>query len=172
MVKRYEYDKKEYFWRVTVIGAVGAIAAVYSVIQLLINPTANYFYVAVLIVGFYTFWETYISAANPSAVEIADDELKFYAYGKVYSIKKKDIKEFKVKEFSSAKKMFIRINNPGFLNGRYWVNCYWFNDRDELFQKIRDLEVQLEPDSLKAYTRKTGEKEFQERQRKKLQKKK
>ena len=90
MVKRYEYNRKKYLWRVTIIGAVGGAVAVYSAIQLLINASANYFYAATLIVGFYTFWETYISAANPSAVEISDDQMTFYAYGKAHSFKMKD----------------------------------------------------------------------------------
>lgn len=161
-MKHYEYDPKRYFWKVKMSGLIGLLVTIYSLLQIVLK---NYdvIWVGAFIVGLYTFWEVYISNSNPNIVELSNDYISFSSFGRTHEFKLSEIKQFKVKEFSSAKKMFIRINNPGFFKGRYWVNCFWFNDGDELFIKIRELEYVIEPNSMKAYARNTSKKDYEKR---------
>lgn len=151
-MKRYEYNSKRFKWKVTISGIIGVAVFVVSTIELLLNPSET-IWLAGFVVGLYTGWEAFVSISNPSVVLIDQDTITFGAYKRSHTFKIEDIKNFKVKEFTMAKKVFIRINNPGFFKGRYWVNCYYFNDTDELFNYFSHLETLIEPDGMKAYTR-------------------
>lgn len=165
-MKKYVYDSMRFKWKVTLTGIIAGVVLVISVYNLLINPN-NYVWLAGFAVGFYSFWESFISIANPETVEISPNYIEFSAYGRTHKFNMSDIKTFKVKEFTAAKKMFIRINDPGFLKGRYWVNCRFFDEPDELFNKIRNLEYAIEPNSMKAYARKSNEEDLKKRLNKK-----
>ena len=49
--------------------------------------------------------------------------------------------------------MYVRMDNDGFLRGRYWVHAQWFSDGEELFSRVCELEDRLNPNTLKARAR-------------------
>ncbi|MGB4984385.1 MAG: hypothetical protein WBO70_01245 [Erysipelotrichaceae bacterium] len=161
-MKKYIYDRSSYKYKVIAPGILGGIVLFISIAKIVINPQ-DYVWLAGFTVGLYTFWEVFVSLANPSEVIFDGDLIIFSSFGKQHSFNISEIKSFKVKEFFQAKKAFIRIDDPGFLKGRYWVNCRLFNDTDELFKRICNLEVQIEPNGLKAQARKNGEEALKKR---------
>lgn len=120
-------------------------------------------WIAAAIISFYTAWETFVSLSNPSKVIVDADSITFCAYGKEHRYLWSEITRFKVKEFTGARKLFVRINEAGIFRGRYWIHCYYFNDTDVLYKYIVDKEYLFHPNSLKAQARETGERDMAER---------
>ncbi len=164
MKKTYKYRDTVYKRKVKVTGAYAGLLAVAATGYFLFSSNHNYLLIAVAVVGLYTYWETYVSLANPQEVTIDDKGITFSGCGKVHSYLWKDIYSFKVKEFISARKVFVRINDAGIKKGRYWINCRYFNDTDELYMFFRDKEYEIHPNSIKSYARRSNEKKFNERQ--------
>lgn len=161
-MRTFEYNPTDYARRITLIGGFCALIFLYSIYSLLTDPN-KLIWVAAAIVSGYTVWETFISCSNPNKVIIDADGITFCAYGREHRYLWSEITRFKVKEFSGARKLFVRINDAGIFRGRYWLHCYYFNDTDILYKFIVDREILIHPDSLKAQARKTGEQDMAER---------
>ncbi|MCI8566206.1 MAG: hypothetical protein HFI39_07845 [Lachnospiraceae bacterium] len=157
----YEYDSAVYSRKVTTTGVFCALILLYSVYSLFFGNNMI-LWIGAGIISFYTVWETFISLSNPSKVIVDADSITFCAYGREHRYLWSEIERFKVKEFTGARKLFVRINKAGILRGRYWVNCYYFNDTDLLYKYIVDREYLIHPTSLKARARETGERDREE----------
>ena len=142
---------------------------VYSVYSLIFGDNMI-LWIGAGIVSLYTVWETFISLSNPSKVVIDADSITFCAYGQEHRYLWSEIERFRVKEFTGARKLFVRINEASIFRGRYWVNCYYFNDTDLLYKFIVDRECLVHPTSLKARARETGERDRAEMAEKKKRK--
>lgn len=140
-----------FFRKVTVTGIFCALIALYSLWQLV--ATKQSMWIIILIVAGYTIWNSFISISNPGKVILSDEEIVFCAYGREDHFPMSEIKSFRVKDFANVRKMFIRVNQAGLLKGRYWVPAAFFNDTDELYKRILDIEEQIHPGTLKSMAR-------------------
>lgn len=160
--KTYTYKEKIYNRKVkftgAYAGAIFLIAAFYFLFR-----SMNFLLIPVMIVCFYTYWETYVSLANPQEVIVDDRAITFRGVGKEHTFLWKDIYRFQCKEFVQARKIFLRINEASMTKGRYWINCYYFNDCDELYMFLRDKEYEIHPDSIKSYARRSNEEDLNRR---------
>lgn len=167
--KTYTYRENLYRRKVKFTGAYAGVlflaAAAYFLFQ-----GVQFLLVPVMIVCFYTYWETYVSLANPQEVVINDKSITFRGCGKEHTYLWKDIYSFRVKEFVTNRKIFLRINEASMMRGRYWINCMYFNDTDELYMFLRDKEYEIHPNSVKAIARRSNEEEFLKRQEMKAKK--
>lgn len=77
----------------------------------------------------------------------------------------KDIDSFLVREFPSSGKIYLRVNDASLVSGRFWIPTKMFNDSEELFSLLRDLEYKIHPDSLKARARRTNEEYLKRKKR-------
>lgn len=145
----YEYDSSVFRRKITLTASFCAFILLYSIIQLITGKTPFLWIGAILISGYFV-WETFISIANPSKVEIDDVGITFSAYNKSHHYDWADVKRFRTKPLASGTKIFLRINEAGIFRGRYWVNCYYFSDGNELFKFLYNKEIEIEPDGLKA----------------------
>lgn len=170
MNKTYEYKTKFFNYKIRDIGIFAILFLFYSIYNLV--STKNSFFSVPIIICIYIIWEDFISLSNPKTVTITDDSITFGAFGKFHTYKWSEIKKFQIKEFISSRKMYIRINEAGLFKGRYWVNCYFMNDCDEIYMYLRDKEYELNPNSLKSIARRTNEADFEERKKKAEEKKK
>ncbi len=107
-------------------------------------------------VAFYQVWNTFVSISNPREVVIEDDAIAFSAFGRTDRYELSDVNEFRVREFPSAGKMYVRINGGGFLRGRYWLQTKVMSEGDELFQRIQDIEYRKHPETIKARARRVN----------------
>lgn len=165
----YEYDPTVYKRKVTVTGVFCALILLYSIYSLFFGDNML-LWIGAGIVSLYTVWETFISLSNPGKVVIDAESITFCAYGREHRYLWSEIERFRVKEFTGARKLFVRINNASIFKGRYWVNCYYFNDTDLLYKFIVDRECLIHPTSLKARARETGERDQAEMAEKKRKK--
>ncbi len=151
--KIYTYDPKRYAVRITGIGYFSVLIMLYSIYQLIASK--KLYFIAVIVVCLYIVWESFITLANPDKVIISDDEITFTVKEREDRYLWKDIRDFRVKEFIDRKQVYIRINkqNPSLFKGRYWVYCRYFNDADELFMFFIKKEMEIHPDTIKAYAR-------------------
>ena len=164
MNKTYEYKTKKYNYKITYIGIFAIFFLIYSIYNF--ATTQKAIYLAPIIICIYIIWEDFISNSNPKIVTITDDSISFSSFGRTHTYRWNDIKRFQIKEFITARKMFIRINGGGLLSGRYWVNCYYMNDCDELYLYLRDKEYEIDPYSLKSQARRSNEADFEKRKKK------
>ena len=59
---------------------------------------------------------------------------------------------------ATSKKIYLRINKDdnSLLKGRYWIDCLYFNDSDELFMYFVNKEDEIHPDTIKAYAHRSN----------------
>ena len=167
--KTYTYRENLYTRKVKFTGAYAGVLGLAAAAYFLFRGM-NFLLVPVMIVCFYTYWETYVSLANPQEIVINDKSITFKGCGQIHSYLWKDIYSFRVKEFVTSRKIFLRINKTDMRRGRYWINCMYFNDTDELYMFLRDKEYEIHPNSVKAIARRTNEEEFYKRQEEKARK--
>lgn len=148
----YTYDPAVYARKITLIGIFCGAVLLYSGVRILTGGGSP-LWAGVGAVAAYTVWETFISLSNPGQVRMDEKGIVFRAYGREHRYSWDEITRFRVKEFTGARKLFIRINQAGFLRGRYWLHCYYFNDTDELYNGMVDRECRMHPDSIKAWAR-------------------
>lgn len=169
MNKTYEYKTKFFNYKIRNIGIFAIFFLLYSIYNYI--TTKSVLFIVPIIICIYIIWEDFISLSNPKTVTITDDSITFGAFGKFHTYKWTEIKKFQIKEFVTARKMYIRINDAGLLKGRYWVNCYFMNDCDEIYLFLRNKEYEIHPNSLKSIARRTNEEDFEERKKKAEEKK-
>ena len=167
--KTYKYRETLYRRKVKFTGAYAGVLGLAAVGYLLFKGV-NFLLIPVIIVCFYTYWETYVSLSNPQEIIVDDRAITFKGCGMTHTYLWKDIYSFRVKEFVTARKIFLRINKADMKMGRYWINCMYFNDTDELYMFLRDKEYELHPNTVKSIARRSNEEEFLKRQEEKAQK--
>lgn len=150
-MRSYTYNNGAFARSVTFTGIFCALICLYSVWALLNGQTL--FWIC-LLVGGYQVFNTFGSISNPKVVTISEDTISFSAYGKTHTYQVSEISSLRIKELDLNKKMYLRVNEPTMLHGRYWINCGQMNDSRELWERFSYLEYQIEPDQLKFRTRK------------------
>ncbi len=150
-MKEYNYDAKKFRMKVTVTGVFCVLIALYGACQWIM--TQDTLMAIIFIVAFYTVWNSFITISNPSKVTLSDEEIVFSAYGREDRFPMTEITSFRVKDFPNVRKLFIRINNASWFKGRYWVPALFFNDTDELYKAILDIEERIHPNTLKSAAR-------------------
>lgn len=164
-IMTYTYIKRYFIIEVLLTGIISiaalllcttwAIMGIYPPLMVLID-----------IAAIYQIWNTFIAIANPEQVTLDDEELSFSCWGRTDSYRLSEIKELRIREFPSAGKMYLRINNHNLLHGRYWLQTKQMENGKELFQRLLDLEYQLHPDTLKARARRVNTEYIKAEQRK------
>ena len=156
-MKQYIYKKKFYNFKVVFTGYFVILIFLLGLYALF--TTGNYLWSVVILVCVYQFFNTFISLSNPEEVDIDDKYIAFKGFGKEHKYYFTDIKDFRVKEFATSKKIYLRINKDDFslLKGRYWIDCLYFNDSDELFMYFIRKEDEIHPDTIKAYAHRSNQ---------------
>lgn len=150
-MKQYKFKKKFYNVRVVYTGYFVVLIGLISIYQFM--NTLNPLWAFVLLVCIYQFFNTFISLSNPEEVDLDDKFIAFKGFNSQHKYFFNEIKDFRVKEFRGSKKIYLRINKDEFslTKGRYWIDCLYFTDGDELFEKLIKKEDEIHPDTIKAY---------------------
>lgn len=155
MKTTYSYLKRYFFIEVTLTGIV-CLAALLVCPYLAYKGIVPGIMIVLMVPSAYQVWNTFVAIANPQTVEIDDEAIAFSAWGRTDRYLWNDVTSFRVREFPSAGKIYIRVNNSGLLRGRYWLQTRVMTDGRELFQRICDLEYKIHPDTLKARARRVN----------------
>lgn len=154
MEKKYYYNKTRYSIRVLGIGYFAIFLCLYG-LYLMFTTGISVPNIALVFIDLYIIYETFITCANPNEVIISDKKIVFKDPRHKDEYYWSEIKDFRVKELPDRKQVYIRINkdNFNFFKGRYWVYCLYFNDCDELYKFFCAKEMEIHPDTIKAYAR-------------------
>ena len=150
MSKTYVYQPREYFWKVTLTGIIAAVVLAASPFLIFANPHLRNLLLFVMLVTSYTLFNTFIARCYPSKIILEEDGISFVSYGRTVKYRFDEIKRFMVKDWRGSGRMYIRINKPSLLQGRYWLYLRRCNDGEELFLYLLKLEYKTHPDSWKS----------------------
>ncbi|MFZ7134272.1 MAG: hypothetical protein ACOWWR_18145 [Eubacteriales bacterium] len=146
MERTYAYESKRYQFKIVFVGYLLIAIAVVLSILFIMKPT-QYLYLIGVGVAIYGILNTFVLKSNPRDVVINDDTISFVSFGEAtYNIDK--IKTFMVKEFANAQ-FYIRVEDKQGKRGRYWVQYYYFSDREELINELYCIEKKVHPTILK-----------------------
>lgn len=163
-MKTYEYDKKRYFFEIKLIGIICIALLGVSLIAVFIQRF-SILWAFVTLITCYTLWNMFISNSNPKIVKISEEFICFQSFYREDIYYFKEINNLRIREFPSAGKMFIRVNEAKFIKGRYWISTKSFNNGKDLFNSLLDIEYHMFPDTLKGKARKVNT-EYIEKKRK------
>lgn len=154
-MKTYTYIRRYFAIEVIATGIIALVALVVCPLFAARNIMTGIMLVLVIPAA-YQVWNTFVAIANPETVTLADEFIEFGAWGRHDRYELSDVHEFRVREFPTAGKMYVRINGGGLLHGRYWLQTRVMSDGRELFERICDMEYAMHPDSLKAHARRVN----------------
>lgn len=154
-MKTYTYIRRYFAVEVIATGMI-ALAALAVCPLLAARGVMPGIMIVLMIPAAYQVWNTFIALANPETVTLADDFIEFGAWGRRDRYELADVREFRVREFPTAGKMYVRVNGGGLLRGRYWLQTRVMSDGRELFERICNMEYAMHPDSLKARARRVN----------------
>ena len=166
MKRVFTYQNPYYAIEVTLTGIFCIEIAFVSVCCIAFNlllPRAVF--MLALLVSCYQIWNTFVSGSNPKVIELSEEVVSFNSYGRIQKYDLKKVNSFLVREFPSSGKIYLRVNDASLLSGRFWIPTKMFNDSEELFSLLRDLEYKIHPDSLKARARRTNEEYLKRKKR-------
>lgn len=163
--KEYKIDSRYFNIHITANGIVAACVIIACIVGI-IEGFYPRLLALVMVVAGYTVWNTFVAVGNPQKVSISDDFVSFSAYGRTDIFELCELSRFMIREFPSAGKMYIRVNQAGLFKGRYWLYTMMFNDGKELFQRMLEIERNIHPDSLKTQAYRTSVKYTEIKRRK------
>ena len=140
MQKTYAYESKAYRFRIVIIGYILIVIAVALAVLYVLSPT-RFIYLFGIAAAVYGALNTFVLKSNPREVVIDDETISFVSFGEArYEIAK--LKTFNVREFANAQ-FYIRVEDTAGKHGRYWVQYYYFNDREELIGELNRQGIHL-----------------------------
>lgn len=169
-MKEYRYNRQSFFIQVKFTGWF-CIAIAVTTLVLGLTGTYAPLMIFLSVIALYTAWNTFISRSTVEIVRMDENEIQFETFGKVVTYPIQDLKVFKIREFPSSGKMYLRINDYDAIKGRYWIQTAQFNDGKELFLKLIDLEYKLFPETLKSRARTVNTEYIRVKHQKELAKK-
>ncbi len=146
MQRTYTYEPSKYKFKIVIMGYAVIFFGLFCLIQWLRAPGLN-LYIFGVIAAIYGTFNTFIQKCNPSAITVDDESITFHAFGeKKYLIS--DFEMFNIRENANAQ-FFIRIKDRAGKAQRYWVNYYYFSEREDLINELYHIQMQIEPDNIK-----------------------
>ena len=143
----YKYDKKKYFITVTLTSIFILLLLVYAVIKNILNFNIN-IYTFIILASCYELFNIYIAGVKPLEIELDSHKLVLRGYRKedIYEIQ--DLKYMMTKELAN-RKLYLRINKYSLFKGRYWIDTKSYENSDNLYLNIMELERLICPNQLK-----------------------
>ena len=143
----YKYDKKKYFITVTLTSIFIVFLLIYAVIKNILNFNVN-IYTIIILASCYELFNIYIAGVKPLEIELDNQRLVLRGYRKedIYEIQ--DLKYMMTKELAN-KRLYLRINKYSLLKGRYWLDTKSYENSENLYLNIMELERLICPNQLK-----------------------
>ena len=152
-MNEFKYNKLLYLFDVIITGIVAIGAFIASLVYFHSNLSLL---VLVGIVCIYTMWNSFVSKVHPEKIVIKGNEIVFESFNSKDSYYIDGTDRFQLREFPSSGKLYLRIGKAQFKKGRYWINTKNYNNGKELFELFRDLDYQINPESLKSKARRVN----------------
>ena len=143
----YKYNKKKYFITVTLTSIFIIFLLIYAVIKNIFNFSIN-IYTFIILASCYELFNIYIAGVKPLEIELDSQRLILKGYRKedIYEIQ--DLKYMMTKELAN-KRLYLRVNNYSLFKGRYWIDTKSYENSENLYLNIMELERLICPNQLK-----------------------
>ena len=143
----YKYDKKKYFITITLTSIFIVFLLIYAVIKNIFSFGVN-IYTFIILASCYELFNIYIAGVKPSEIELNNNSFILRGFRKedVYEIQ--DLKYMMTKELAN-KKIYLRLNNYSLFKGRYWIDTKSYENSENLYLNIMELERLICPNQLK-----------------------
>lgn len=171
MSKEYVFDKKTFLIRIIYGGILTAIVFLLGIYSISKGSSMKYLWMFICFLCVYTLTTNFIAIGYPEKIEIDNNEISFSAFNKAHVYSLKELYGFKIKEQQLAGKMYIRVNKPSLLKGRFWIDLKEYSDYEDLKEKLLKIEETIHPNSLKANIKKNNA-IYKERKKEKCMKEK
>ena len=146
MQKIYAYEPARYRSRIVLVGCFLVAIAITLSAMYIQNPGQVLFLFGIA-AAVYGALNTFVFKSNPREVVVDDEAVSFASFGEArYKIS--NLKTFDVREFSNAQ-LYIRVEDKSGRRGRYWVNYYYFSERENLIYEMYHIEKLVNPASFK-----------------------
>ena len=152
-MNEFKYNRVLYLFDVIITGIVAIGAFIASLVYFHSNLSLL---VLVGIVCIYTMWNSFVSKVHPEKIVIKGNEIVFESFNSKERYYIDGTDTFQLREFPSSGKLYLRIGKAQFKKGRYWINTKNYNNGKELFELFRDLDYQINPESLKSKARRVN----------------
>lgn len=153
MEKKYIFNERQYFRKVTMIGYFMAIAAAYCLIQVFLNlGTSTASTIVYLLFGAaaaYGCLNTFLLGSNPNEVDFTDDSVTFLSPGKTHSYHVSELEYFRVREMPANFQLFVRVGVKNGPQRRYWVNYDNMENGKDIIGEFHYIERKIHPDGIK-----------------------
>ena len=143
----YKYDKKKYFITVTLTSIFIVLLLIYAVIKNILDFNIN-IYTFIILASCYELFNIYIAGVKPLEIDLDSHRFILRGYRKedIYEIQ--DLKYMMTKELAN-KKLYLRINQYSLFRGRYWIDTKSYENSENLYLNIMELERLICPNQLK-----------------------
>ena len=148
---KYRYDSKKYFIKVIFSSVFISFLMIYAIIKNIMSFNIN-IYTFIIIASLYELFNIYIAMCKPVEIELNDESLSFRAFNKEQKYEIKDMKYMMTKELAN-RKLYLRINNYNLCRGRYWIDTKSYENNQELYINLMELERKINPNQLKYNSR-------------------
>ena len=143
----YKYDKKKYFITVTLTSIFIVLLLIYAVIKNILDFNIN-IYTFIILASCYELFNIYIAGVKPLEIDLDSHRFILRGYRKedIYEIQ--DLKYMMTQELAN-KKLYLRINQYSLFRGRYWIDTKSYENSENLYLNIMELERLICPNQLK-----------------------
>lgn len=154
-MRRFIYDPTMYLFDVIITGIVSIGAAVVAA-WLMLNTIFPALMFLLLVSGVYSAYNLFIAKVHPKVILIEGKVISFESFGVKKTYCMDQVETFKIREFPSAGKIYLRIASKNNKSSKCWINTKCYNDSQVLFKQLLELEYEKHPDTLKARARRVN----------------
>ena len=146
MSRTYTYEPSRYKFKIIYIGYLIIVFGLFCLVKWIMDPGLN-LYVFGVVAAAYNTINTFVLKCSPSAITVDDESITFHAMGeRKFMIS--DFEDFNIRENANAQ-FYIRITTKDGKSQRYWVNYYYFSEKEDLINELYHIEMTVRPNGLK-----------------------
>lgn len=140
MEKAYDYKPEKYLFKVVIPVFLAVLFSGISLYRYYFISKSG-FYMSVFIICFLIATDHIIGLSHPKVIINSSKFIEFYSFKRKHKYKWKEVKNINIREFPFSKKVYVRINNATFFQGRYWIDVEKFKDGEELVNHLKKEEA-------------------------------
>ncbi len=146
MQRTYAFEPDKFKWKVTIKSYLVLFFGLWCLIQWILSPGLNLWLFGIIAAA-YGAINSFVLKCEPGVITVDDESITFNARGdRKYLIS--ELETFNIRENANAQ-FYIRIKDKAGKAQRYWVNYYFFSDREDLINELYHIQMKIEPDNIK-----------------------
>lgn len=138
MTKEFRYPSRRTFFNIVVPTVLSALVVLYVIVMVMTNESSQ----TSLSIGglaLLVFLDHFIALSHPEKIVMGDSSIEFMGFNRSHRYSFEQITRINLRKTAFTKSAYLRINDAGLLNGRYWLQLDNLNDGDELLARLNAL---------------------------------